>query len=252
MEPASTSCPHSPTGLLQRVRAEPVRSSVVLVSIPVLIMLFTYFGSNDFYRRTLSSEGTYNDLHGFTYHHVGCFVILGCGSVLLGALIGLTPRKLGLGLGDVAFGAKFCAVTIPLLVVPLTLAGSYTPDVAAEYPLAKGALESPELFLIHACFYLVYYVGWETFFRGYALFGLAERFGAWAAILIQTIPSALIHTSIVASGKPFSETLLAVPAGIILGWLAIRTRSIWYAFVIHAAIGLLTDFWQYLHADGVL
>jgi len=242
----------SPTALLGRVRSEPVRSAVVLVSIPLMLMLFTYFGSNDFYRRALSGPDTYEDMHGFIYHHVGCFVILGCGSVLLGALLGLGPKKLGLGMGDVAFGMKFCVITIPLLVATLTFAGSYTSDVVAEYPLAKSALASPRLFLVHACFYLLYYVGWEGFFRGYALFGLAERFGAGAAILIQTIPSALIHTSIVVSGKPFSETLLSVPVGIILGWLAIRTRSIWYGFAIHAAAGLLTDLWQYLHAHGVL
>ena len=242
----------SPAALLRRAWGKPARSTVILASIPVMLALFTYFGSNDFYRRALSTPSSYNDLYGFIYHHVGFFVILGCGSVLLGAVLGLGPRKLGLTLGDAAFGAKFCAIVIPLIVVPLTLAGSYAGDVAAEYPVAKSALNGPWPFAIHACFYMLYYVGWETFFRGYILFGLNERFGAQAAILIQTIPSVLIHTSIVASGKPFAETLGAVPVGIILGWLAIRTRSIWYGFAIHAAIGLLTDFWQYLHAHGQL
>ena len=238
--------------LLEAARLEPRRSAVVLVSVPVLIIVFTYFGSNDFYRRALSSPGGYDAANGFIYHHLGAFVILGCGSVLLGGLLGFTPRQLGLGLGDAAFGIRFCAFAVPLLVVPITLAGSYTPDVAREYPVAKAALDGPGLFLRHAAFYLLYYVGWEAFFRGYMLFGLMGRFGGWTANLLQMIPSTLIHTSIVVSGKPFAETLGAVPAGLVLGWLTLRTRSIWYAVAIHGSIGILTDFWQYLHAHGVL
>ena len=243
---------HKNGNQFDRARSEPARSSIILISIPVLIALFTYFGSNDFYRRAISTPETYDDLHGFIYHHLGSFVILGLGSVLMGMLLGFRPRDLGLGPGDGAFGAKLSGMIILLIVAPVTLAASYTPGMAAEYPVAKSALESRTLFIIHAAFYMLYYVGWETLFRGYALFGLAERFGACAAILIQMIPSTLIHTSIVASGKPFVETLSAVPAGIFLGWLAIRTRSIWYGFAIHAAAGLLTDFWQYLHAHGML
>jgi len=241
-----------PRGPLARMRSEPARSGMILISIPLVLALFTYFGSSDFYRRVLSTPRAYNDLHGFIYHHVGSFVILGCGSVLLGMLLGFRLRDLGLGLGDAALGTGLCSVIVVLIVAPATFAVSYLPGMAAEYPVAKSALETRTLFTMHAAFYMLYYVGWETFFRGYALFGLAERFGAGAAILIQTIPSTLIHTSIVASGKPFVETLSAVPAGIFLGWLAMRTGSIWYGLGIHAAAGLLTDFWQYLHAHGQL
>ena len=65
-------------------------------------------------------------------------------------------------------------------------------------------------------------------------------------VVIQTIPSTVIHTSIAGMGKPLAETLGAIPAGIVLGWLALRTGSFLYPFILHASIGFFTDFWQYL------
>ena len=229
--------------LLRTLRTEPLRSNIVLVSIPVLLVIFTYFGSNDFARRHFFTPETYSDLYGFIYHHLGAFVILGLCSVVLGSVLGFRPRGLGLGAGDWRFGLKFCAIVIPLLVAPITFAGSHSADVLREYPVSKEALRSGGAFAMHVAFYLCYYVGWEVFFRGYALFGLIERMGKWGAILVQVIPSTVIHTSIVCAGKPFAETIGAVPVGILLGWLTVRTRSVWYAFAIHAAIGVLTDVW---------
>jgi membrane protease YdiL (CAAX protease family) len=56
------------------------------------------------------------------------------------------------------------------------------------------------------------------------------------AVLIQTIPSCLIHI-----GKPQGELTGSVLAGLILGGLAVRTGSIWYGFFLHATLGVLVD-----------
>jgi membrane protease YdiL (CAAX protease family) len=42
-------------------------------------------------------------------------------------------------------------------------------------------------------------------------------------------------------GKPFLETLAAVLAGIVLGTLALRTRSIWSGFLIHVSVAISMD-----------
>ena len=68
------------------------------------------------------------------------------------------------------------------------------------------------------------------------LFGLEKKYGAFTAILIQTIPSAIVHI-----GKPASESFAAILAGLVFGYLAIRTRSIFYSFILHAAVGIGTD-----------
>ena len=48
--------------------------------------------------------------------------------------------------------------------------------------------------------------------------------------------SSLLHI-----GKPEGEILGAIPIGLLFGWFALRTRSIWYGWAVHASIGVLTD-----------
>jgi len=111
------------------------------------------------------------------------------------------------------------------------------PDVRMEYPLAKIFLNDRQGLWFYELMYVVfYYVAWEFYFRGFLLFGLTERFGAVNAILIQTISSCLIHI-----GKPEGEIIGSIVVGILFGMIALRSRSIRYVFIIHAAIGVLTD-----------
>ena len=235
----------------ERLGSDAGRTGAVLLASPVLLMLFTYFGSDAFYRGALSTPATYRDLDGFAYHHLGAFVLLGLGSVAVASAVRMRPAEFGLCAGDARFGATFCALAIPLLVLPITYGGSFDPEVARTYPLARGALEGGGPFARHAALYVLYYVGWELHFRGLLLFRLAPRVGAWNAVFIQVIPSTLIHTCLVTPGKPFTETLAAAPTGIVLGWLALRTRSVWPAIVIHAAVGVSTDLWQYLRVPRI-
>jgi len=123
------------------------------------------------------------------------------------------------------------------LVVPLIFISSKLPDIRMEYPMAKSLLyDTSNLFLYESFYVIFYYIAWEFFFRGFLLFGLREKFGDFNAILIQTISSCLIHI-----GKPEGEILGSIAVGIIFGIVAIRTNSIWYVFIIHASIGVLTD-----------
>jgi membrane protease YdiL (CAAX protease family) len=142
----------------------------------------------------------------------------------------------GFGLGNYKEGLKWL-ITIPLLVAPLIFISSKMPDVRLEYPMAKSLLQdTSHLLLYETAYVLLYYTAWEFFFRGFLLFGLRERFGDFNAILIQTISSCLVHI-----GKPEGEIIGSIVVGIIFGIVALRTRSIWYVFLIHASIGVLTD-----------
>ena len=91
------------------------------------------------------------------------------------------------------------------------------------------------LVLYESC-YVLYYVGWEIFFRGLLVLGLEKRLGAFAAVGVSTLVSTAIHY-----GKPQGEVLAAAIAGFLLGWLVLRTRSLLGPLVFHAATGLLTD-----------
>ncbi|MGE5357120.1 MAG: CPBP family intramembrane glutamic endopeptidase [Deltaproteobacteria bacterium] len=142
----------------------------------------------------------------------------------------------GMGIGEIKTGLK-TLLLIPLLILPLIYIASRFPDVREEYPLAKSLLEDRTGLLIYEAFYVIfYYFAWEFYFRGFVLFGLRKRFGDINAILIQTISSCLIHI-----GKPEGEILGSIIVGIIFGIIALKTRSFWYVFLLHAAIGVFTD-----------
>ena len=81
---------------------------------------------------------------------------------------------------------------------------------------------------------LVDRVGWEFFFRGWLLFGLARRFGA-EAIWLQAVPFALAHV-----GKPEVETLSTIFGGFAFGWVAWKTRSFFWPFLIHWFVASFT------------
>ncbi len=84
---------------------------------------------------------------------------------------------------------------------------------------------------------------WEFFFRGFLLFGLQKSFlRTWGAVIVQALIFALLHWSYVkGASKPPAEVYSAIPGGIILGILALRTRSFLYGFLAHWAISLTLD-----------
>ena len=89
--------------------------------------------------------------------------------------------------------------------------------------------------ILYECIYMLQFFAVEFFFRGFCLFRL-ERFAGWYAIPIMVIPYALIHIY-----KPLPEALGSVAGGLILGYLAIKTRSIWPGFIVHCGIALSMD-----------
>ena len=76
--------------------------------------------------------------------------------------------------------------------------------------------------------------GWEFFFRGFILFAFARKFGA-EALWLQAVPFALAHI-----GKPEIETLSTIFGGFAFGWVAYRTRSFVYPFLIHWFVASFT------------
>jgi membrane protease YdiL (CAAX protease family) len=74
-------------------------------------------------------------------------------------------------------------------------------------------------------------IGWEFFFRGWILFAYVRRFGH-DALWLHSVPFALAHI-----GKPGIETLSTIFGGFAFGWVAYRTKSFFWPFLIHWFIG---------------
>ena len=83
--------------------------------------------------------------------------------------------------------------------------------------------------------YAAQFLSLEFFFRGFLLHGLRRALGA-NAIFVMLVPYCMIHY-----GKPMPETIGAIGAGLILGTLAMRTRSIWGGVMIHVGVAVSMD-----------
>ena len=77
------------------------------------------------------------------------------------------------------------------------------------------------------------------------MLGLRHRFGFYA-IFAMMVPYCMIHF-----GKPMPETFAAIIAGIVLGFMSLKTRSIWLGAAIHVAVALGMDFLSLWH-NGLL
>jgi membrane protease YdiL (CAAX protease family) len=212
---------------------------VLLLSAPVLLTLYRYHGYPDAFYSYFPDfkELSGGDLIARYWQFLVFFALM---FILPAIYVKVGMKKslydFGWGLGDIKYGAKWL-ISIPLLVVPMIFIASKMPDLRIEYPLAKSLLNNQGSLLVYESAYvLFYYVAWEFFFRGFLLFGLKERFGAVNAILIQTISSCLVHID-----KPEGEIIGSIFIGILFGMIALRSKSIWYVFLIHVSIGVLTD-----------
>lgn len=213
---------------------------ILLLSVPVILLVYIYHGMDEAFARYFShlSNLYYFDIYRYVYQFLTTLVLFFLFPLIIIKLVFKEKLKnYGLSLGDKRYGLRFIIITIPLIVTPIIILGSHMPQVRAEYPLSKLVQDNASVFLLYEFSYvLLYYVGWEFFFRGYMLFGLKEKFGDAYAILLQVIPSALLHFN-----KPESEFLGSIVLGIVLGYLALRTRSILYPLIIHSCIGVFTD-----------
>ena len=76
--------------------------------------------------------------------------------------------------------------------------------------------------------------GWEFLFRGFLLFALYPVCGPYA-IVLQAVPFTIGHF-----GKPELETLSCIFGGSAFGYVAWRTRSFLYPFLIHWFLATVT------------
>jgi membrane protease YdiL (CAAX protease family) len=228
--------------LLKRIGYDSAQAKtyLVLLSAPVLLTIYRYRGGAERFASWFPDlsvhplSGVYSVLFQWSFFFLLTLVI----PLALSRIPpGYPLKEIGLQWGDRRFGLMFTAAALVCLVVPSALLAARMPDVRLEYPLAKAVMTRGDLLVVYeAAYVLIYYLAWEFFFRGFMLFPLARVFGGVNAILIQTIPSCLVHI-----GKPESEVTGSIIAGVILGTLALRTGSIWYGWILHATLGVLVD-----------
>ncbi|HON78792.1 MAG TPA: CPBP family intramembrane metalloprotease [Spirochaetota bacterium] len=120
-----------------------------------------------------------------------------------------------------------------LLMVPVVVISSLSRDFSMMYPLMQVPVL--HLIIIWEILYMLQFVAVEFLFRGFLLFPFCEKYGT-AGILFSVIPYCIIHL-----GKPVPEAMGAVITGVILGYLAWKSKSIWGGVLLHGIIALLMD-----------
>lgn len=118
-------------------------------------------------------------------------------------------------------GAAVCAV-------------SFSEAFQQSYPFYKSAKGVADL-VVWEMFYALQFFTLEFFFRGFMLHGLRRRLGV-GAIFVMVVPYCMIHFQ-----KPILETLAAILAGLVLGVLSLRTRSVLGGATIHVAVAVSMD-----------
>jgi membrane protease YdiL (CAAX protease family) len=211
--------------------------------------VYLYQGHASFFARTFGAGllgNPYAEWLAHGYQFLAALLLLGLLPLLYFRLA--QRRRIaeaGVALGDWRVGLRLAAIAIVALA-PLLFLGAGSPELQAEYPLAKIAGRDARTFLCWEASYLVYYLGWELFFRGVWQLGLERGLGSASALALQTAVSTVMHI-----GKPQSETLSAILGGAGFGLLALRTRSFLWPLLVHFAVGVMTDLFC-LYRSGAL
>ena len=140
------------------------------------------------------------------------------------------PRDFGFQLGDWKAGLLITFLVLLVTLPVLWLLIHQDPSMRSYYQPYLTYWSFPLLnqgFPVYTFFDLL---GWEFLFRGWLTFSYVRKFGP-EGLWLQSVPFALAHIS-----KPEIETLSTIFGGFVFGWIAWRTRSFLYPFIIHWAI----------------
>jgi membrane protease YdiL (CAAX protease family) len=209
---------------------------VVLLTVAGALTLQEYIGGHDTYQRWFPPDGSrYWELRGYAWWsgwRVLGYVIIPM--LVIACLPGqrirdyhISPRGFFRHLG--IYAGLFATV------LPAVLYASTTAAFRNTYPFYRIANRSYTDLVIWELLYAAQFLSLEFFFRGFLLQGLRRVLGA-NAIFVMLVPYCMIHY-----GKPLPETIGAIGAGLILGTLAMRTRSIWGGVLIHVGVATTMD-----------
>lgn len=188
----------------------------------------------------------YPDLSALTYwsftRSLGYFII----PALVIAVFFKRDRVIDFGLRTRGFlsHAWIYALFFGIVLLAVVLVSS-TSEFANYYPFYRDASRSWRDFFLWEIVYATQFFTLEFFFRGFMIFSARESLGS-GAIIAMVVPYCMIHF-----GKPWAEALAAILAGLVLGTLSMKTRSIWSGFLIHVTVALSMDISALLQTRGL-
>lgn len=231
-------------------RPEDRLAAKVLIASALLLIVFAIWGRPNFLTANLPVvAGWLGWDAAHEYYLAVPYVYWGFSSLFIRILVPVLVIVLWMGRRPADFGYRLRGVTshawlyllMFVVMVPVLVAASYMPAFQAKYPMYDNAILGWSHFGLWELAYGIQFMGVEAFFRGFMTFGLYPRFG-YLSLFIMVIPYALVHV-----GKPPIEVFMAVPAGLLLGYLALKSRSWVFGALLHWAVGVTMDslaIWQ--------
>lgn len=206
---------------------------VVFLSVALLQTFSWYYTSRTFFRFYIFPLYPFEPdiyLYEYLYWFIGDFFTFFILPVLIVKLILKENLKdYGLTFGNLRLGIKLTALFLAIML-PLLWVFSSFPDFVRTYPQLVYMRDNWNTFFIFEIGLIIYVIAWEFIWRGFMLFGLKAKLGYYA-VFIQMIPFLILH-----NGKPAAETFGAIIAGLALGLLAWRTRSVYYCVITHTGV----------------
>jgi membrane protease YdiL (CAAX protease family) len=144
-------------------------------------------------------------------------------------------RKYGFSFGKMKFWVPITVIFF-IFMIPLIFWSSGLESFQKTYPMLPLAKKGFIGFIVAELSFGLFFVYWEYFFRGYMLFALEKKMGFLTANLLQAMAFAFMHL-----GKPELEVYSSLVGGLIIGWLAWKSKSFLPAFIIHWAIQITMD-----------
>jgi membrane protease YdiL (CAAX protease family) len=124
------------------------------------------------------------------------------------------------------------------IMVPIIWLVSFSPRFLLTYPMygvARGDVLPRETYLYFELVYALQFCTLEFFFRGFMVHGTKHRFGV-GSVFVMTVPYCMIHFQ-----KPLPECCASIVAGIALGFVSLKTRSIWLGAALHISVAWMMD-----------
>ncbi len=181
-----------------------------------------------------SDNRKFNGLAFWAVIQIGSYVV--APALLIRILLRRSLADYGLGLRpslpDAAPYLLLLAVAAPFVAVAST-----TNVFQDKYPfldLAVGQSLWPYMYLWWLL-YAVQFAALEFFFRGFLIHGLVRSTGM-LAVPIMVVPYTMLHFD-----KPLVEAVAAIVGGLVLGTLALKTKTVWWGALLHTSVALIMD-----------
>lgn len=206
---------------------------LALLLVPTAAYLVMYYGLSP----TRLARGTSPDeaARAVLLSKAGGGVVLGLGAALAALLAGH-------GVLELAAPAPRPVVSVlwiaggAAVFVPIVGMSARKPPIWSRYPEIRRDPFDAETARRSAAAWALYLLGYEYMFRGVLLFGLAARFGVWAALAITTALYVVVHLP-----KMASETASCLAMGLVFGAMSISTGSFVAAWLLHVLIALTSE-----------